>query len=391
MKNRLGMRLRHALVRTLTALTLGVLIGASVAAKTEPAATEAAALLTDQMGSYKAAGPTTSTLQDILALIQDTVGPASAAARDYQINQGLKVTVTLIHTENASAAYALLTEFAPNSETIKPGHVGLASIVGADKLVFYKGANVVEVNDGSNSAGADQLLAIARNIAAAMPEGDNDIPVLVRHLPDGESSPHPQYAVTLKGLKKLSPNQPVLEALGFEGGTEAVAANYGQSQLVIVEFTTPQLSIDNDQRIWTRIAELKAQAQPVPTAYRRVGNYSVFVFNAPSEKTANELIDRVKYEQVVQWLGDDPHLAEKVERYLVQTSGNVVITVLESSGLSLLVCLGVGALFGTLLFRYRRAQHATRYSDAGGSVRLNLDELTGNSESRRLLRPSPRE
>src|SRR6185369_9999539 len=152
-------------------------------------------------------------------------------------------------------------------------------------------------------------------------------------------------------------------------------------------FTTPQLSIDNDSRIWTRIAELKSQGLPTPTAYRRVGNYSVFVFNAPDEKSANELIDQVKYEQVVQWLGDDPHLYEKLQRYLAQTSAGVLIAVVKSSGLSLIVCLGIGALIGVLLFPHRRAQRAAAYSDAGGTVRLNLDELTGPREPGRLLGP----
>src|SRR5205807_9466700 len=128
------------------------------------------------------------------------------------------------------------------------------------------------------------------------------------------------YSVDANQLRWAVLNQPVLDALDFEGGTEAVAANYGQSQLVIVEFTTPQLSIDNDSRIWTTIADLKSKGQPTPTAYRRVGNYSVFVFNAPDEKTANALVEQVKYEQVVQWLGDDPHLYERLQTFLTKTT-----------------------------------------------------------------------
>ena len=148
------------------------------------------------------------------------------------------------------------------------------------------------------------------------------------------------------------------------------------------------MSVDNDSRIWTKIAELKTQGSPTPTAYRRVGNYSVFVFNAPDEKTANGLIDQVKYEQVVQWLGDDPHLADRIQRYLTQTSAGVLVAVLKSSGLSLVLCLGIGGLVGALLFRHRRAQRAAAFSDAGGSIRLNLDELTDPPITRRLLSSS---
>ncbi|HYW74586.1 MAG TPA: hypothetical protein VE961_26410, partial [Pyrinomonadaceae bacterium] len=103
---------------------------------------------------------------------------------------------------------------------------------------------------------------------------------------------------------------------------------------------------------------------------------------------ANALVEQVKYEQVVQWLGDDPHLYERLQRYFTQTSAGVLVAVLKSSGLSLILCLAVGSLIGALLFRHRRAQRAAAFSDAGGSIRLNLDELTGAASSRRLLSTS---
>ena len=214
----------------------------------------------------------------------------------------------------------------------------------------------------------------------------DDTPILIKHLPDWENaSKNAKYSVTLEDLKRNVANQPVLDSVSFEGGTEAVAANYGQAQLVIVEFATPHFSVENDQRIVARIQELKSQAQPAPTAYRRIGNYSVFVFNAADEASANELIDQVRYEKVVQWLGDDPHIYDRLQRYMAQTSAGVLIAVVKSSGLSLLACLAIGGLFGFLLFRQRRAQAAAVYSDAGGSVRLNLDELTKTTDPSRLL------
>jgi hypothetical protein len=217
---------------------------------------------------------------------------------------------------------------------------------------------------------------------------DEDIPVLVQHLPNWESvQKQAKYVVTLDDLKRIVPDQPVLDAVSFDGGTEAVAAIYGKSQLAIVEFSTPQFSIDNDQRIASKIQELKAQSQTAPTAYRRVGNYSVFVFNGTDEASANQLIDQVQYQKTVQWLGEDPHLYQKLQRYFTETSAGVLVAVLKSSGLSLIACLAIGGLFGFLLFRQRRAQSAATYSDAGGSVRLNLDQLTDTHNHSRLLPP----
>ena len=217
---------------------------------------------------------------------------------------------------------------------------------------------------------------------------EEDTPVLLKHLPNWESvSKQAKYVVTLDDLKRAVPNQPVLDAVSFEGGTEAVTATYDQSQMAIVEFSTPQFSVDNDQRIAAKIQELKAQSQPAPTAYRRVGNYSVFVFNAADEASANHLIDQVQYQKTVQWLGEDPHLYQRLQRYLTETSANVLVAVLKSSGVSLIACLGIGGLVGFLLFRQRRAQSAAAFSDAGGSVRLNLDELTDTQTHARLLTP----
>ena len=224
--------------------------------------------------------------------------------------------------------------------------------------------------------------------ASPITNSDEDTPVLLKHLPNWESvQKQAKYVVTLEDLKRAVPDQPVFDAVSFEGGTEAVTATYGQSQLAIVEFSTPQFSVDNDQQIAARIQELKSQSLPTPTAYRRVGNYSVFVFNGKDEASANQLIDQIQYQKTVQWLGEDPHLYLKLQRYFTQTSAGVLVAVLKSSGLSLIACLAIGGLFGFLLFRQRRAQSAAAYSDAGGSVRLNLDQLTDTHNHARMLPP----
>jgi hypothetical protein len=230
--------------------------------------------------------------------------------------------------------------------------------------------------------------AVAQPQPASPPPAtaEDETPVLIKHLPNWETAgKNARYFVTLDELKRNVVNQPILDSVNFEGGTEAVAANYGQAQLVIVEFSTPQFSVENDQRIAAKIQELKSQTQPVPTAYRRIGNYSVFVFNGSDEASANQLIDQVRYEKVVQWLGDDPHLYDKLQRYFAEKSAGVLVAVLTSSGLSLLACLAIGGVIGFLLFRQRRAQAAAVYSDGGGSVRLNLDQLTKTPDPSRLL------
>lgn len=320
--------------------------------------------------------------------------PVFISDAEYTSAEGEKLRVVVTKYDNDSAAYSDLTWWRKYQRErgqvadARVNDIGTGStLVSNQSLAFFKGQTfvVVSTENGKNS---NQVRDLARLFAATLDNGEGDVPVLVKHLPNWETAQHDAiYVVNAGQLAGSIPNQSILKEINFAGGTEAVAASYGQAQMVIVEFTTPQFSVENDQRILAKIQELKDQGQAVPTGYRRVGNYSVFVFNAADERTANELIDQVKYQQVVQWLGDDPHLAARLQRYISQTTAGVLTAVLKSSGLSLLLCLGLGGVIGTLLFRHRRAQRATLYSDAGGSTRLNLDELTGVSNSHKLLGP----
>jgi hypothetical protein len=313
----------------------------------------------------------------------------STAEGRYVSPEGAQLSVAVFKWDSDSAAFADVTQWSRlNQKQLDsgPARIGTASARIDRAVKFYEGPISVAVTNLDQSK-PDRTSDFARDFAMTLDKSTDEIPVLVKHLPNWETVQRTTiYIVDPADLISAIPNQPVLNEVSFEGGTEAVTASYGASQLVIVEFTTPQLSIDNDSRIWTKLAELKSKGQPTPTAYRRVGNYSVFVFNAPDEKTANALVDQVKYEQVVQWLGEDPHLYERLQKYFTQTSAGVLVAVLKSSGLSLILCLVAGALIGTMMFRHRRTQKATMYSDAGGSIRLNLDDLTGPANAGRLLK-----
>jgi len=225
--------------------------------------------------------------------------------------------------------------------------------------------------------------------AKLAPEKAGDVPVLVMHLPDWEKKvgEGAAYASNLPALQQAAGSRPALDAVSFDGGTEAVTANYEGGRLVIVEFTTPQYAADNDARIQERIAQLRAAGQPVPSAYKRVGNYSVFVFDAPDAASADKLLSQVKYEKDVRWLGRNPHAEEIATRAYTSTMGSVIITTLITTGLAILLCLGVGGAIGGAVFLYRRAQHTAQeiYSDAGGMLRLDLEDLNARRPTTKLI------
>ena len=328
----------------------------------------------------------------------DPAGPPYIGAEtEYLSATGEKLTIEILRFTGDSDAYSFFSLIAKRMQEAGPvrqissAEVGTASVKSSRSIAFFKGTTFVRVTQADpKSRGADSAIVLARLFADRIDNDQGAVPVLLKHLPDWEiARTNAVYVVSSQPLKSLVGNQAVLDTVSFEGGTEAVAADYGASKLVIVEFTTPQLAGDNDRRIVARIQELWKLGQPAPTAYRRVGNYTIFVFNAPNEQAANQLIDQVKYEQVVQWLGDNPNWLERAQRHYTETLLGTFIAVIKASGLAAVLCFGVGGFFGALLFARRRAQQKTRdaYSDAGGMMRLNLDEMTGETNAARLVGP----
>ncbi|HYJ45191.1 MAG TPA: DUF6599 family protein, partial [Pyrinomonadaceae bacterium] len=187
------------------------------------------------------------------ALLKDLTpgdfGVQGAAEGTFVSPRGEKVSVTLIQTQAQDGAYALLTDVAARmrnagqTEATKQGDLGVAGIRSSDRIAFYKGSTFVSIMGRLAGNGGKGLEDFARAFAGTLEEGENEIPVLVKHLPDWEKAQERAlYAVTPQALQKAAGQQPVLDVISFEGGAEAVTAPYDNSRLVIVEFTTPQIA-----------------------------------------------------------------------------------------------------------------------------------------------------
>jgi hypothetical protein len=211
------------------------------------------------------------------------------------------------------------------------------------------------------------------------------IPVLIKHLPDWENVRNSaKLAHSVGDLRASLGQRPVFDLLDFAGGTEAVTAPYPQGKLLIVEFVSPASSAELDTKLKDALA-----GQPI--YYRRIGNYNAFVFDAPDEAGANGLLDQVKYEKYIQWLGDNPFMplrAKQAERNFVVTTADIFLSTLLAivTGLGVSIVIGIAAGF---IFFYRRDSRRAAmptFSDAGGMTRLNLDGFTPEIASDRLLK-----
>ena len=362
----------------------------SVSALAQGAPRAAAKALPDQVGDFRAQGAAVTPPDFFEHAGREDYDVTYEGRRTYTSAGGESFVVHLVRTDSESAAYSLFTFLNSSGPlAVKLGDIGTASANTSGGVNFIKGTAFVAVSRPQGQEVVSQTLSdFARRFAATLEGGENGLPVLVSHLPDWERAyERAGYAVTLPALQRAAGNRPALDALSFEGGAEAVTADYGGARLVIVEFTTPQHAFDADAAVNGRIAELRAAGQPVPSAYKRVGNYSVFVFDAPDAGAADKLVSAVKYEKDVRWLGHNPRAEELAARAYTSTMGGVLLMTLITTGLAILLCLGVGGLIGGVVFLRRRADRAAQevYTDAGGMVRLNIEDLNTPPTAANLL------
>ena len=374
--------MRLAKIIVLTVLLLSLASSAFADSSSPPASP----LLPQQVGRFRQSTKlAASTLFDEVVDPGAIPVPAADEMAEYVGSNGGKAIVQILRYRQDGEAYSVLSALARNVFRTEIGtDIGTAGFVARDETAFFKGPYFVRIVNVKGNAATE----LGKSLSEVLDKGEGDIPVLIKHLPNpDEARKNAIYLPSFSDINKLLP-APVLSVIESGGNADAVLASYGPTRVLIVEFNTPQLAADNDKRIIGRIQELWKLGQQAPSAYRRVGNYSVFVFDAPDEQTAKQLIEQVKYEQVVQWLGENPNILKEAEKRYIDTTLGVLVAVLKASGYAALVCLGMGGLIGGLLFSYRRAQQKTEtaYSDAGGMLRLNLDELTPETDPARLLR-----
>ncbi|HEX8456444.1 MAG TPA: hypothetical protein VF656_03905 [Pyrinomonadaceae bacterium] len=382
--------------RLFSACALFLFLVAAATAFANVTAEEFAKLLPAKLGNFKAAGALDLKFKQ---KAPEFINPSllegvPLAARTYLSADGEKFNVQLYRAPSDAAAYSLLSNArlvqsaVPGADVRKLEGVGTAAFASRLGISFYKGAAFVFVKSSGRTDGSE-LTDFTRSLAESLDEGSGEIPVLVKHLPDWETAePRAAYAVSLPALQTIAGNRPVLDAVSFEGGTEAVTATYDAgTRLVIVEYATPQMAFDGDAAINARIAGLRGEGKPVPSGYRRVGNYGVFVFDAPNEQAAAGLIDKVTYEKDVRWLGENPYAVERANRAWLNMSTSVIVNTVKATGIAIAICLAIGGVLGGWIFMRRRAQSSSteEFSDAGGMLRLNIDELSAQNNPARLI------
>jgi hypothetical protein len=366
---------------SLFCLPLTILLAQLATAQTPASPPHSKDLLPVSLGDWRAAGESRMVDADHL---DDALDGNAAAYREYGlqaissrefINNKSRLTVRVYEMVHPSGAFGLLTF---------ERYLGrkYSEAFSADR--YY-----VTVTDLSGR-GIDSTSL--RTLHERFRTDPADEPPLPSNLPSRDQIAGSNvYVVGPEGLGRVDAFKDLTAVVSFAGGAEAAASSYrlgkkGEEQamqLFIMEFHTPQLSVEAEGRLRSHLDSL-SPADKAQRQLRRIGNYLAEVVGDP--KLAEGLLSQIRYSPRVYWEGkrmsaiplayrppDAAALEEaaKTAQFLLQTFYG--IGVMTFAAIALGIVTG-GVFFYWRRYRRRRLGLDQYFSDAGGTVRLNLDD-----------------
>jgi hypothetical protein len=275
---------------------------------------------------------------------------------------------------------------------------------------WLQGRYVVRVSSSEADADSDRQMFEA--IKPDLIGGEGELPPLPLHLPEADKiAESEKYVVGPAALTRLKNFSGLKDAIEFGVGAEVTTADYrsggGQMNLIIVEYYAPQSAEDGAARVRDHFNSLP-QTEKDRLIFKRVGNYVVVMSNIQDMTAAQNIVGQIKYQKKIYWAGrkftdiplefrpEDPLAVENMTRTIKTMVGSFYWT-----GIAILSALILGGAVGFSLFqwkRYRRRKLGLddMFSDAGGTLRLNLDDyllsddtqINRDGESEKLTRRS---
>ena len=267
---------------------------------------------------------------------------------------------------------------------------------------FHEGRYVVRVSRRRGDEDSDRRMfeAIKPNLIG----GEGELPSLPLHLPEAERiAGSEKYIIGPAALARLKNFSGLKDVIGFGAGAEVTTAAYrnggGQMNLIIVEYFTPQTASDGHARIQDHFNALP-QPEKDRLILNRIGSYVVAMSNIQDMPAAQNIVGQIKYEKRIYWAGrkftDIPLDFRPPDPLAVEDTVRTVRVLIRSfywTGITILSGLFLGLVAGVLLFqwkRYRRRKLGLddMFSDAGGTLRLNLDDylLSDNPQIKKIGR-----
>jgi hypothetical protein len=353
-------------------------------------------LLPDHIGErWKAVGPVrtldprnANELADSDAITE--YGAERILSRVYTDGKS-KTTVELFEMKFVSGAYGLVTF---NRGRIPQGAREISEGRYAVRLTTSPQDNSLQ--------GGQEEKALFESLKPNLKGGEGQLPSLPLHLPAaGKIAGSEKYVIGPAALAKLKYFGDLKDVIDFGSGVEIAAGDYqngaGQLSLLILEYPAPQFATDGLAKFQSYFNALP-QAEKDRRILKRVGNYIVEAINIQDLPAAQNLVGQVKYETKVYWAGkkftDIPLEFRPTDPVAVDEAVRTTQVLVRSfywMGAMLLsaIFLGLiagGVFFGWTVYRRRKLGLDALFSDAGGSIRLNLDDylLSGDSEVKQI-------
>lgn len=211
-------------------------------------------------------------------------------------------------------------------------------------------------------------------------------PFVVRHLPAAHLDPETlHFAVGQIGMSTNAP-EPGFQEFPVKDGMGFTWASYGPEspfqRLVIADYPTPQDATSALLKIALHANRLPTEERTRRMVQRR-GNFIVEAYGVNDWVKAQAVISTIEYDYEVQWLTggldqpppppEPPGLDPVVEAHKTAT---MLISTFRLIGLGASVSVVVGLAVGLGFFYWRRKSTMSDsiFSDAGGMLRLNLND-----------------
>lgn len=303
-------------------------------------------------------------------------------------------------------AYGLYS-FYRNPSSLKTDFGNEGDIDDSGSIVrFWQGSRYVQVSKVQKTGAVEkQLQQLAKAISSEITkleekenaqltlediENAKSLPSVIAHLPQTDLKARTvRYILGKKAFSRIT---------GLDGekfdfypnfGTEVAFADYAtdknQGHLLIFEYHTPQQSINAYGKL-VKEREGLSQQDLAKSIIKREGNYIIEAYDFTEMLLAEQLVASIKYDYVVKWI-DYSKPSSSFSSEATKTA-QMLISVFSIIGIGLLAALSGGTVLGCTIFlvRRRRAGQNPGFSDAGGMVRLNLDEVMLSESGKKLLK-----
>ena len=367
---------------------LATLLSSPSAGAPEPAAT--AALLPDSFAGWQLASRNPSVSSAVAAdpaesTLLHEFGFVKLESATYEQN-GRQLKIKALGFRDATGALGAFLYY--RQPQMVDESIGDLSSSLNEHVLFYRANIVVDaVFDKLTVMSASQL----RELAAGLPlasGGDRNPPNLPNYLPQGPSHAQPipnstRYAEGPVALGKIG--APVTaELVDFAAGAEVVVSKYRtdpeEATLTLIEYPTPQMAIQHQQRIDAAHQPANAQQNPNGPALvnleqiytRRTGPIVVIVSGLVTPNAARSLLGSVSYEPEVTWNERWKGLDKR------NNLGYLLVTIAELSAVLavLALVLGIGFGFGRVALSRMFPRHVRTYAQANEFISLHLDEAS---------------